>query len=132
MDIINAFKNTASQSQNPNNEYGWGIINTYDAAFYLTGITGSDETITGYQLLANYPNPFNPETTIRYQVKNSGKVNLAVFNSLGQKVTELDNNYRTAGSYQLTWNAVNLASGIYYILLETPGNRAVQKALLMK
>ncbi|MFN2127848.1 MAG: S8 family serine peptidase [Anaerolineales bacterium] len=133
MDIINAFKNTASQSQNPDNEYGWGIINTYDAAFYLTGIsTGEEPIVTGYQLLANYPNPFNPETTIRYQVKNSGKVKLAVFNSLGQKVADLDNNYRAAGSYQLTWNAENLASGIYYIVLETPRNRAVQKALLMK
>jgi serine protease AprX len=133
MDIINAFKNTASQSQNPDNEYGWGIINTYDAAFYLTGIsTGEEPIVTGYQLLANYPNPFNPETTIRYQVKNSGKVKLAVFNSLGQKVADLDNNYRAAGSYQLTWNAENLASGIYYIVLETAGNRAVQKTLLMK
>ena len=133
MDIINAFKNTASQSQNPDNEYGWGIINTYDAAFYLTGIsTGEEPIVTGYQLLANYPNPFNPETTIRYQVKNSGKVKLAVFNSLGQKVADLDNNYRATGSYQLTWNAENLASGIYYIVLETPSNRAVQKALLMK
>jgi len=133
MDIINVFKNTASQSQNPNNEYGWGIINTYDAAFYLTGISNGEEPIvTGYQLLANYPNPFNPTTTIRYQVKSSGKVQLAVFNSLGQKVADLDNNYRNAGSYQVTWNAENLASGIYYIVLETAGNRAVQKALLMK
>jgi serine protease AprX len=133
MDIINALKNTASQAQTPNNEYGWGIINAYQAALYPTDIANGEEPIVrGYQLLANYPNPFNSETTIQYRVKSSGNVSLQVFNSLGQKVAELVNNYRAAGTYQLAWNAAHLASGIYYLVLETPANRIVHKVLLMK
>ena len=68
----------------------------------------------------NYPNPFNPITTIHYSVKNTGNVKIDIYNILGQHIYTLVNSYHVPGNlYQVTWNSntqsnLNISSGIYF------------------
>ncbi|MBE0572000.1 MAG: T9SS type A sorting domain-containing protein [Ignavibacteriaceae bacterium] len=89
-------------------------------------------TISTMQLEQNYPNPFNPATTIKYQLGNDGFVSLKVFNSLGEEVAELVNQFQKAGSYDLTFNAKNLTSGVYVYNLSSGNFTETKKMILMK
>lgn len=88
--------------------------------------------VKGFALDQNYPNPFNPTTTINYAVENSGAVTLSVYNLMGQKVAELVNETKSAGSYNVTWNASQAASGMYYYRLEAGGQVLTRKMTLIK
>ena len=85
-----------------------------------------------YSLCQNYPNPFNPATNIKYQIANDGFVNLTVYNSLGEKVAVLVNEQKPAGSYNITFNASNLPSGIYVYRLKSGNFIQSKKMLLLK
>jgi hypothetical protein len=85
-----------------------------------------------YALYQNYPNPFNPTTQIRYDLKNPGMTRLAVYNLLGEKVTELVNANQPAGSYTVSFDGNDLASGVYFYRLESAGFVQVHKMMLMK
>jgi phosphodiesterase/alkaline phosphatase D-like protein len=85
----------------------------------------------------NYPNPFNPATTIRYSVPEAGKVILRIYNVLGQEVLTLVNNDHVAGYYTLRWNGKDrlqrsVASGVYLYRMEAAGFSKVHKMLLLK
>lgn len=82
--------------------------------------------------LGNSPNPFNPATQIRYTLAEAGLVKLTVYNTLGQEVTRLINASQTAGAYTVTWDAKDVASGLYYYRLEVDGVAEIGKMLLMK
>jgi hypothetical protein len=85
-----------------------------------TGIVdqrGGSEAPEAYELMQSYPNPFNPSTTIRYAVPIRSHVTLTVFNTLGQAVAGLVNGDIDAGYHEVKFNAVNLASGVYYYRL---------------
>ena len=71
-----------------------------------------------YSLLQNYPNPFNPTTKISWQSPVSSHQLLKVYDVLGREVATLVNEYRYAGSYEVEFDAGNLASGIYYYQLK--------------
>ncbi len=66
-----------------------------------------------FTILQNYPNPFNPSTTITYNLPFECTVEISVFNTIGQKVKELMNGSEIAGEHTISFNAGNLASGIY-------------------
>jgi hypothetical protein len=91
-----------------------------------------------YALADNYPNPFNPETTIKYQLPEAGDVTLEIYNMLGQVVRTLVNAEQTAGRYVLQWDATNdagqpLSSGIYFYRIQAGGEfQSVKKMLLLK
>jgi hypothetical protein len=87
---------------------------------------------TEFTLGQNYPNPFNPTTNINYSVGEAGPVNITVYNTMGQKVAELLNTTKNAGSYQITWNATGVASGIYYYRLTAPGQVLTRQMTLIK
>ncbi|HCX73814.1 MAG TPA: hypothetical protein DHM37_08855 [Candidatus Cloacimonas sp.] len=87
--------------------------------------------------LENYPNPFNPTTTIFYTQPQTGSVSLEIFNIKGQKVRTLVNSHQASGSYQAVWNGRDdagrqAASGIYFYKLQTPGYTTMKKMLLLK
>ena len=86
----------------------------------------------GYYLSANYPNPFNPSTEISYQVPASSHVTLTIYNILGKVVDILVNEDKSAGTYYVKFNAVNLASGIYFYSLNTDNYVQTKKMILMK
>ena len=92
----------------------------------------SEVTPLQYELANNYPNPFNPTTTINYTLAKAGDVSLEVFNLLGQKVRSLVKTRQDAGSYSVQFSADGLASGIYMYRLETEGFMQVQKMVLLK
>jgi len=133
MDIIHALRNTASQANNPNNQYGWGIIDAFQAASPITAVTMSKPEFIGtLRLHGNYPNPFNPTTTITFDVPHAGYLKLSVYNIVGEQVAELIQGWSESGTYTVSWNASQLSSGMYLIVLENAQNRLVRKALLAK
>jgi len=85
-----------------------------------------------FELFQNYPNPFNPTTEINFALAKSGKVNLTVYNIIGQKIAELINSNMNAGNYKTQFNAKNLASGLYFYRLETPSYSKTMKMLFIK
>jgi hypothetical protein len=88
--------------------------------------------VNTYHLGNNYPNPFNPSTTIEYTIAQSGRVELAVYNSLGQQVRTLVSDHQTAGQHKIEFNANDLASGIYYYKIKSRSFSQVKKMLLIK
>ena len=85
-----------------------------------------------FELEQNYPNPFNPSTTIRYNLPQAGFVNLKVYNALGQEVALLVNQEQVSGVYEVTFDAANLSSGIYFYKLESAGFVSTKKMMLVK
>jgi len=79
-----------------------------------------------------YPNPFNPETIISFDLAEAGNVNLSVYNIKGQRVTELVNEHQEAGQHNVVWNADGQASGIYFVKMHTANQDQTQKVILMK
>ena len=90
-----------------------------------------EELPTEYSI-ANYPNPFNPTTTINYQIPENGFVTIKVFDVLGKEVATLVNENKSAGYYSLNFNASNLTSGVYIYTINANGFAQSKKMLLMK
>ncbi|NOY59039.1 MAG: T9SS type A sorting domain-containing protein [Calditrichaeota bacterium] len=85
-----------------------------------------------YNLEANYPNPFNPDTNIKYHLAAKGRVKLAVYDILGCEVAVLVDKMQKAGSYKIHWVADNLPSGIYVYRLQAGSTVKSRKMLLLK
>jgi hypothetical protein len=85
-----------------------------------------------YTLSQNYPNPFNPSTKINYSIPKSSVVTLKIYNILGQEVATLVNGYQNTGKYIATFNASQLASGIYFYRLQSGNVSLTKKMILMK
>lgn len=71
-----------------------------------------------YSLSQNYPNPFNPSTTLRFSIPEQSTVRFSIFNTLGQTISEMVNEVKDAGSYEQSFNASQLSSGIYFYRIE--------------
>jgi hypothetical protein len=87
--------------------------------------------------LGNYPNPFNPNTTIAYQLPNAGEVSLVIYNTMGQQVRNLVQGYRSAGVYQVEWNGRDddgraVSSGLYLHRFVSAGWVETQRMTLLK
>lgn len=92
---------------------------------------------TVFALEQNYPNPFNPSTTISFAVPRDMKVDVRVFNMLGQEIATLADGFYTAGRHEVQWNArdasqVRVASGVYFYAVESADTRLVKKMVLLK
>ncbi|MFA7058038.1 MAG: choice-of-anchor J domain-containing protein, partial [Candidatus Cloacimonadales bacterium] len=88
-------------------------------------------------LHANYPNPFNPETSISYSVEKAGNVTIDVYNMLGQKVKTLVNDSQNAGTHTVVWNGTdnngkNVSSGVYFYRMKNGSYSKTNKMILMK
>ncbi len=93
---------------------------------------GLDKGYGKHCLFQNFPNPFNPATSIKFSLVSSEFVGLKIYNSIGQEVASLVNEMLPAGEYEYTWNAGNLASGIYFYKFRTGNSIEVKKMILMK
>ncbi len=98
----------------------------------ITSFKDNEKENLRFELNQNYPNPFNPNTTIKYSIPKAGTVSLKVFNVLGKEVAELVNEIKSAGSYSVNFNAVNLPSGVYFYCLKAGGFSETRKLLLLK
>ena len=92
----------------------------------------SKSVISEYKLYANYPNPFNPTTIIQFDIKETSIVNISIFNSIGEKVAELENGKFRAGHYQTEFDASKFSSGIFYCRLRANNFVKVQKLTFLK
>ncbi|MBI5727345.1 MAG: T9SS type A sorting domain-containing protein [Ignavibacteriales bacterium] len=88
-------------------------------------------SIRGMQLF-NYPNPFNPDTRIKFFLPDAGNVQLALYNSLGQLAAVLENSYKNAGEHEMTFNGSGFPSGVYIVQLKTGTQILNNKMLLLK
>ncbi len=125
-------------------------VTDLEGAFVESSITVQVDEVTGvYQYLSeevpdeftlqqNYPNPFNPSTNLRFGLPENSGVQLIIYNSLGELVEELVNQNMNSGFFEITWDASNLPSGIYFIRISAYGLDSkknftqVNKALLLK
>lgn len=82
--------------------------------------------------VSNYPNPFNPVTKIHYEIPNGGNVKITIYNSMGQIVKELVNEFKDAGSYNTEFNGSNFSSGIYFYTIQAGSFIQTKKMLLIK
>ncbi len=102
----------------------------------ISGIPTSNETEEAspktFSLSQNYPNPFNPSTRISYTLEQAGKVNLSVFNTIGQKVYTAVDEVRNAGSYSTTIDLRSLSSGVYFYTLTSGAFTETRKMVLLK
>ncbi len=97
------------------------------------GIVQLSSQIPGdFSLRQNYPNPFNPSTTINHEVKVSGDVNLTVFDNAGSEIHVLVNENQKPGKYSISFEALHLASGIYYYKLTVNNFTDTRKMVLVK
>jgi hypothetical protein len=122
------------------------ILNETDHTNDVGGITlnvrGPAELPTVYALSQNFPNPFNPATTINYQLPEASSVTITIYNTLGQEVKRLVNEQQIAGYYSVQWNGTNhdnrsVASGMYIYRIEAAGGDGakfsqVKKMMLLK
>jgi hypothetical protein len=90
------------------------------------------ETPKVFSLEQNYPNPFNPSTVISYSLPVTGLVSLKIYDVIGREVATLVNEAKNAGSYQVTFNAGRLASGVYFYNLQSGNYTSIKKLVLMK
>ena len=97
----------------------------------VTGVN-NENIISSYKLKQNYPNPFNPSTRISFEIPQSENVKLVVYNSAGQEVKTLINEFMTSGNHFINFNASNIASGVYYYRISTPHFYEIKKMILMK
>ena len=88
--------------------------------------------IYDFGISKNYPNPFNPNTTIKYNLSNSGNVQMNAYDITGKLVDELVEEYHISGEYEYNWSPSNLASGVYYIHLNQNNNFDQMKVMYIK
>jgi len=114
-----------------NNASGWGTAYT-SGRIINSAVDEKAPIAKTFGLSHNYPNPFNPTTTIPYNLKNSGKVRLSVYDMMGKEVAVLVDGIMTAGSYSAEFSGSNLSSGIYFCKLQTADNVMTTKMTLVK
>jgi hypothetical protein len=116
------------------------ILRTTTGGTILTGVrTNGIELPREFLLGQNYPNPFNPTTTLQYSLPIECRVNIKIFNLLGQTVATLTDETEAAGNKSIQWNASGFASGVYFyrlnaVSISDPSKSFIQvkKMLLMK
>ncbi len=114
--------------------YGFAPDSGFFKAIYDTasGVNDFDCNKFTFELDQNYPNPFNPATTISFTIPEREIVSLSVFNILGEEVSTLINEERSAGSYSVHFAADKLSSGIYFYRLQAGNNFSIKKMTLLK
>jgi len=84
------------------------------------------------ELNQNYPNPFNPTTKIKYSIASEGHVTIGIYNSIGEQIALLLNEYKSPGNFEVEFDGTRLPSGIYFYKLETGSFFEVKKMILLK
>jgi hypothetical protein len=85
-----------------------------------------------FSLSQNYPNPFNPATTIKYQIPELSFVTIKVYDVIGNEIETLVNEEKPEGTYEITWNAERLSSGVYFYQLSTEKFADAKKMIILK
>jgi plastocyanin len=97
-----------------------------------TGVEITGTNVNGYQLAQNFPNPFNPVTTIKFSIPENKSVSLKIYDINGKEIKTIVNGNMTAGEYKYELNASELASGIYFYKLESDNFVETRRMMLIK
>ena len=104
-----------------------------DGSFHYSDVVSVNNALgKSFKLFAPYPNPFNPNTTIKFSIPAASNVSLKIYDIIGNEIANLVNGRKDAGEYEVDFNAKNLPSGIYFSTLRSNGNTQTQKLILMK
>ncbi|MCL5030909.1 MAG: T9SS type A sorting domain-containing protein [Bacteroidetes bacterium] len=105
-----------------------------DGSFKYSNVVTVNLVPAKYTLYQNYPNPFNPTTTIKYDLPKQSKVELKIYNMLGEEVVTLVNKEQQAGRYSVQFDVSSkqLASGVYIYRLQAGNYSSVKKLVLLK
>jgi hypothetical protein len=121
-----------------NNNTGWAvggngtILKTTNGGVSFVEEEEIDEIPNDYIVSHNYPNPFNPSTKIKYSIPQSSNVVIKVFDILGNKIETLVDGEKPIGTYEITWDADNLPTGVYFYRLQAGSFVETKKMVLMK
>lgn len=135
--LRNSQQNTAD-GRTPDTDFLNKSTNDESGARFVLSVQPKGETVESadlpesVKLNPNYPNPFNPATTIPYELTEDAEVKLTVWNMIGQKVATLVDGLVEAGSHEETWNASNMPSGIYIARFEVGSKVFTRKMTLIK
>jgi hypothetical protein len=88
--------------------------------------------LPGAQLLPAWPNPFNPSTRLRFELPETARVSIRIFDISGRETAQLANAIYPSGIHEITWHAHAVSSGTYFALLESGSTHSIQKLLLLK
>jgi hypothetical protein len=113
--------------KNPSKKWDSVMVN-----ISLTDIGENHTNPNAFKLYDNYPNPFNPSTTLRYSIPEASFTTIKIYDALGNEVSSLVNETKTAGTYEVEFNATDLSSGIYYYSLQAGSFIETKKMILMK
>lgn len=130
MAVREAILNTASQSNSPDNTYGWGIMDTWAA------IQSSGGDALKPELKQNYPNPLSDHTTIGYLLKQSTSVKLKIFNILGKEIITLVDKFEASGEKAVTWDGKDtdgkrVSNGVYFYSLKIGDTQVTNKLVVI-
>jgi len=112
--------------------YGTGLDDIKIIGFPLTNIIEEGNQIISHNTVSNYPNPFNPETVINFNLQSAAKINLSVFNIKGELVSTLINGNQTAGHHTVKFDGSQLNSGVYFYRLSAGHENVTGKMMLVK
>lgn len=98
----------------------------------VSGINPIEKVVTSYSLSQNFPNPFNPTTTISFGIPKAGLVKVTVYDITGKYVAEIVNTELSAGKYNTAWDASSLASGVYFYKIQAGDFTDMKKMTLIK
>jgi hypothetical protein len=134
LSYTNATLLTAADGGYPVGDLNWFPEKKASWDDWITGIPQEhNQSIPNeFKLSQNFPNPFNPSTIIEYALPKNSHIIITIYNSLGQKVTELVNTEVKAGNHQVNFDATNLASGLYFYTLKADNVKITKKMLLLK
>ena len=107
-------------------------VENLDITMIPASVKGEHQLPGNHVLLYNYPNPFNPNTTIEFYLPFSSYIELKIFDVLGKEITTLQKDYLSAGVHKIDFNANELTSGVYFVTLNTKETLRVRKILLLK
>ena len=131
MELLDLLRQTASQSNNPDNLMGWGIINTLDVVNLLNPTIVENEIADNFYILRNYPNPFNPSTKVQFSVPQQSDVKITLHDMLGRELKLLFDDKVDAGMQEFVVDAGNFASGVYLVRMITGTfNKTIKISLL--
>ena len=112
---------------NPNRRWDSVTVN-----ITLTNVGENPSNPASFKLFDNYPNPFNPFTTVRYSIPEASFTSIKIYDALGNEVYSLVNETKQAGIYEVEFNASDLSSGIYYYTLHAGSFRETKKMILLR
>jgi hypothetical protein len=112
---------------------GYEIVSLTGVGIPWSDVDGGDiAMVEGFELGKPYPNPFNAVVTVPFSISRTGKVEMSVFNVLGQQVADVNSGMLDPGRHQLNWDAGESASGVYFVAVSFEGQTFLTKIVMMK